>query len=466
MKRFGILLMAPFLVIVIMKGHLHADMIISGKIRIAVMDFTPKGGYTKMKDRIELLSDIIRSEISRSLHFDVVERDELKKLLQGRELELAGLGNESDIVKIGKLISVKQIILGTIGELYGKVVVTLRLVNAETGKIIYASTVYSSEDQVVYDIKNIISDLNNMALVFATDVTREDIRKSIKDKNYRKAWFQINKYSEKKDADGGEDLFKMKEEVTVNLSKQYYNEADDALDKGYFSEARTRINLAIALQNRESYLKLRDRINKEEEEYKYRVELEKKQRMKEIERYGEEYQPFSQKAREYFHGLSYNGILLAASTGVNFKDNNKVNEVKSWWGFDILGIDRFFSHGDSYVGTSPTAYMGFNFRYEKGENGYYQFVFNPYLTPFLSFGIKLLNLNINIGADGGFILRSSKMYSNEKIMGVTVGAMGLVQFKLWKSTGVFAGCKFDREWYRSLPEYSSYQGRILAGLVF
>ena len=462
MKKIILLLIYTIFFTYSSTGLLFAEKSAHGKIRIAIMDFAPKGGISEFEN--ETISESIRSEIIQSSFFEVVERSQINKILKEKELKLTGILGASKIKEIGEIFSVNQIIIGTVGKLYGNVIITLRLVDAETGKNIFAHTLYSTEKNVFSDIKNLVSEIGNKALIFSMEVTTADIRKSIKDDNYKRAWFQLNRYRENHPTT--DETVRLKNTIARNLSKEYYKDARKSLKNYYFRQAKNSINNAIAIENREKYIKFRARITEVEREYNLKLEIEKKKRLRDFDRYGEDYKSFGEKIAEYYCNLSYNGILLAVSSGVTFDRDYKLDEINSWYGFDILGIRKFFSKNNGLISTNPTAYAGLNFRYLESSEYPSEFVFNLYASPFLSTEIKAANFFINLGLDAGGIVHSSGRYNNSTLIGATFGSMAVIQFKMWRSFGVFTGFKFDYQWYPENNEYSFYESRIMAGIIF
>lgn len=439
------------------------------KIRIAIMDFAPKGEMDQK--RASAFSEIVRSQIIESQYFEVVERNQLETLLKEAEIQqnLADLNDAQQIIDIGNTLSVKQLLIGSAGKLYNRLFITLRLVNAESGKNIFSHTLFTDEENYPDEIKNIVSDIGDMALFYSFDVTINDIDESISSRNYKKAWTLLNRYLEEHNLN--EEISKKRDLISLKLSEFYYKEAKSALRDSFFREARNSINKAIAIDNRDEFIKFRDKIKRDEEHEAEQIKMQRLREKKKLEAFGNDYRSPKQKRRDYFKELSPGGIFIATSSGLSYTDKFQVDKLFSWWGFDVLGILTVKSANQKYtdrgVFTYSTPYAGINGRYQKNDDGSFQFVLNPYVSPYLTFGIKLGNIMINPGLDAGLIFRFSDIFPNKAIAGFTFGGTGIVQIKILKTKGVFVGFKFDYELFPGDNfSYSDFESRFLAGFSF
>lgn len=373
-------------------------------------------------------------------------------MLGEASLQMTGITDSNSLIQIGRMVSVKQLIIGTVGKLYGKVIITLRLVNAETGKNIFASTLYSTKESVFDDIKNIVSDIGDNAMIFSRGVDIKDIKESIDDDNYKKAWFQMNRYRETHATT--DELVKLKKTITAELSYQYYREAKKALGNDHFRDAKNKINYAIAIENREKYIRFRDEIKEDEAEYYQGIAMAKMRRQQQLRVYGANYETFSQKMKKYYNNLTYSGLFLAASSGIEINDRYKFDSLWSWWGCDILGMTTYGRKRRQILSNHWTAYAGLNFRYIDTGTGSNEFVFQLYGAPFSSLTIKLSHIFLTVGFDAGMLIRVGDIYNNSNVLGMSGGATIITQFKYLQRMGIFVGAKFDYEYYPSDHQYS------------
>lgn len=105
------------------------------------------------------ISEIVEKQLLESYKYTIVERRELKKLLEEQKLQLSGLLSKDEAVKIGKLVGVDAILMGRvinayahfdvqtrgingadgfIGTYLANVSIEMRLVHVESGQILWA----------------------------------------------------------------------------------------------------------------------------------------------------------------------------------------------------------------------------------------------------------------------------------------------------------------------------------------
>ena len=128
------------------------------KKRVAVSRFEDRsgGGYSHLGEGI---SDMLATALVKSGKFIVVERQDLEKIMQEQKLGESGLVTEQSAAKVGKLLGVDLLVIGSVSEfgtsqreigasvpLFGgsitqknaRAAIDLRLVNTTTGEIIAA----------------------------------------------------------------------------------------------------------------------------------------------------------------------------------------------------------------------------------------------------------------------------------------------------------------------------------------
>jgi hypothetical protein len=96
---------------------LQAETQVEGRRRLAVYDLEAAEQY---KVVALILSEALREELLRLDHFQLVNRENIVKVLEEMALQQTGLVDEKEAVKAGKGLAVQQIVLGRYGTL-GKV---------------------------------------------------------------------------------------------------------------------------------------------------------------------------------------------------------------------------------------------------------------------------------------------------------------------------------------------------------
>lgn len=90
------------------------------------------------------LADMLVSDLGSSGAFTVVEREELRNVLQQQELALSGLTDEKDAPKIGALLGAKLLVYGAYVSTAGRLRYDAKAVDVESGKIVGTAAVTGS----------------------------------------------------------------------------------------------------------------------------------------------------------------------------------------------------------------------------------------------------------------------------------------------------------------------------------
>jgi len=87
-----------------------------------------------------ILSDLVRREISIAPGYSLVERGKLDDLLREQELRLSDAFDATDPVRIGQLVGARAYMVGRIGLLGTLYIISLRMVDVETGSVVGSVT--------------------------------------------------------------------------------------------------------------------------------------------------------------------------------------------------------------------------------------------------------------------------------------------------------------------------------------
>jgi len=129
---------------------------VSLKRRVGVVDFENKTKYGEARLG-NSASDVLITELVKSGKFIVVERDKLKTLMAEQKLGLSGAIDASTAARMGRVLGLNAIVTGSISEFGSqtegseyliaqskrqvvKATVDIRVVDAETGQILYADS--------------------------------------------------------------------------------------------------------------------------------------------------------------------------------------------------------------------------------------------------------------------------------------------------------------------------------------
>ncbi|MCX7703112.1 MAG: hypothetical protein N2234_03290, partial [Planctomycetota bacterium] len=102
--------------------------------RLAVAPFEVSGGISDSSVG-SIVSDLILSRLSDK--FEIYERTLLRKLIDERALQASDLAEaRPNAVEAMRLVGVKMLVVGQVARLEGKVVVTARVVDCVSGKVL------------------------------------------------------------------------------------------------------------------------------------------------------------------------------------------------------------------------------------------------------------------------------------------------------------------------------------------
>jgi len=111
---------------------LCSTLLYAQSVKVAVTDLD---GGTYYKDYALTVTQIIISELSADSKIELVERSQLKKILDEHGLQMTGLVDPEKAVEMGKFIAINKLIAGTIGPLGNQFVITVRMIDIETAKV-------------------------------------------------------------------------------------------------------------------------------------------------------------------------------------------------------------------------------------------------------------------------------------------------------------------------------------------
>lgn len=123
------------------------------KTAVAVLQFEPRN---ISQAEAVILSDRLRAELVGSNHFNVLEREQMDKILREQKLQLTGACSDAScLVKVGQLMAVTKMMGGTISKIGNTYTVQARVIDVEKGVI---------ETEVSQDFTGTIEDLQQWGM--------------------------------------------------------------------------------------------------------------------------------------------------------------------------------------------------------------------------------------------------------------------------------------------------------------
>lgn len=106
------------------------------KVTVAVLDLNPKGVPQIVAAAV---SDIVRSEFVNIANFTVVERSQMKAILDEQGLQMSGCTDSSCAVQLGKILSAKRIVVGEVTKMGQGALIAIRYVDVTKGSSMFAA---------------------------------------------------------------------------------------------------------------------------------------------------------------------------------------------------------------------------------------------------------------------------------------------------------------------------------------
>jgi len=122
----------------------------SGKrIKIAVMNLEPNN---LSNQTAALISDVLRNVLFDFGKYSVIERSSIDKILNEQKFQMTGCTSTECAVEVGKILSVQQTVIGTIGKIGDKFVINVRLVDVESAELIATASEECYKESDLTDI--------------------------------------------------------------------------------------------------------------------------------------------------------------------------------------------------------------------------------------------------------------------------------------------------------------------------
>jgi hypothetical protein len=121
------------------------------RLNLAVATIEPQGVSAS---NASVVADWLRGELVQSRRFNVVERQNVEKVLAEQALQQSGCTSQECAVKLGRLLNAQRIVVGGFAKFLESYVLNVRVVDVETGTIVYSDTAKGkSEDDIQAEIR-------------------------------------------------------------------------------------------------------------------------------------------------------------------------------------------------------------------------------------------------------------------------------------------------------------------------
>lgn len=117
------------------------------QMTLAIADFTNRTQRIYLDSWEQKIPEFLHSELSQSNHIVLVERQSLKALIDEQALSMTGL-IDSAAQEVGRLLSARYIITGSINEAGKWLRIDARIINVKTGKVVSEKVQCQDQNQV------------------------------------------------------------------------------------------------------------------------------------------------------------------------------------------------------------------------------------------------------------------------------------------------------------------------------
>jgi len=150
MKKLRSIFLCQLLFISFAANNLYPENSVSGREVISILYFDNSAKNREYEWLSKGIADMLISDVAGSGSVDVVERNNLNKILGEQQLSLTGLTDDNRAIEIGKLVSARKLIYGSFIIQGRSVVINARLTDTVTGKIISTFTVKGSVENILF----------------------------------------------------------------------------------------------------------------------------------------------------------------------------------------------------------------------------------------------------------------------------------------------------------------------------
>ena len=116
------------------------------RVALAVMDLAPQNVPA---GDAAVATDLLRNAIVNTNAFNLVEKGSMEKIMAEQAFQQSGCTSQECAVKLGKLLNVKRMLVGSFAKFLGNYVMSVRMVDVETGMVISADQAKGSGEEAI-----------------------------------------------------------------------------------------------------------------------------------------------------------------------------------------------------------------------------------------------------------------------------------------------------------------------------
>ena len=159
-------------------------------------------GANVNEEHLDIITDRLELEISKKNVYKVIDRRNIETIMREHKLQFSGNIDESTAVKLGKLVGLDNIVLGSIALFGSSYMTSVKMIDVETGQIL-SESIQNNKNGIESLIKSTMNTISEEITVCIGSVKSDKYHrlncewaKKIKSKNMLK--ITINEFEKKK----------------------------------------------------------------------------------------------------------------------------------------------------------------------------------------------------------------------------------------------------------------------------
>lgn len=137
-------------------------------VTLAILDFQNTSNLEELNYLEKAIPQLLITNLMVSKKITLIERSQLEKLIEEHQLNQSGVIDEKTATRIGKLSGANHLLLGTIFKSNEQIRIDARILETESGRIIFAEKVITSEN---IDLIDTIDELGRLILLHLANET-------------------------------------------------------------------------------------------------------------------------------------------------------------------------------------------------------------------------------------------------------------------------------------------------------
>jgi TolB-like protein len=134
--------------------HNLAFILASERLNIAVAEFEARN--VSQMDAVSI-SDFLRTELVKSEVFNVIDRNNMQRILVEQRFQQTGCTTQECAVKMGQVLNVQRIIIGTLLKFGAKWYVNADMIDVESAKIISSEKVEANAQEELVELMEVLA---------------------------------------------------------------------------------------------------------------------------------------------------------------------------------------------------------------------------------------------------------------------------------------------------------------------